>query len=128
MNGSSPTISQYESFAIAITKSAFNDYCECLCDLYCIRHPTINQHTKKRNESIRNRAIKASENTDASQIKKAMLKEKELLRKKVKMTEKFFDTGVCGEAFCFEPRNSTYFNQLSDQFIKGFIKTGVLKP
>ena len=131
MTSGSPTSHQYISLAVAITESAFWDYCELRCDLYCLRHPTRSVHTKRRSESVKVRgmkrfAIPASSN-DVSRINRAVRAERERLKRKVETIERFFEKGICGLAFHFDGGNAPYLRKLSDGMINGFVETGVLK-
>lgn len=125
------TVDQYVSLAIAVTEVAFWDYCDCVCDLHCLRRPNRSEYTRKRNNSVKLRAMKAAHisasSTDVQAIVNAVAKEKNRLSGEVKRLERFFESGVCGNAFHFPEGNVNYFREEVARLIENYVRTGKFK-
>lgn len=122
------TIDQYISLSIAVTETAFWNYCDCVCDLYCLRWPNRSEHARKRRDKIIFRALKnahiPADSTDIHSKSKAVLIEKKRIKFCAKSIENFFESGICGLAFHFQCGNANYLKKETARLIENYVKTG----
>ena len=125
---SKPTGYQYVMLAIEVTKLAFFDYRDAVCDLYCLRWPRKSEYALMRNEEVKSRARRKAKvpkaSTDVARISAAIQEEKKHLKRVVRRLEMFFEDGICGLAFHFEGGNATYFKYLAMKFTENYVKKG----
>lgn len=125
-----PTTDQYVALAVAVTEKAFKEYCECMCDLYCLRFPTRSRYTGIRKEKIRARAIqkirKTSRKDDEKIVNRFVKEEKRKIDLRARKIEFFFENGICGTAFHFVDGNIAYFRKIAAQLVENYVKTGRL--
>ena len=123
---SRPTGEQYIMLAIEVTKWAFYEYREAVCDLFCLRHPIYSDLAMERRNEIWKRALRKKHlrvnTTDVAAANEAFEIEKRHLRNVVRKCEIFFEDGICGLAFHFGGGNLSFFRRLADKYTNDYVK------
>lgn len=120
---SKPTGFQYVMLAIEVTKLAFYEYRDAVCDLTCLQHPIRGYYAMKRHDEVIARAIRKAHNTkDIEKINASVAEEKKHLKRTIRKLEMFFEDGICGLAFHFTGGNLAFFRRLAEKYTNNYIK------